>query len=93
MDDNSFNNDHYNNTPSLGEFGGSKYQKLIENKSLQLYMMRSFKATQALCDTRNLKYITQTNHRAIETYCKLFSIPYKTYNFSQLFIRLLNYKR
>ena len=81
MDDHSFN-DHYNNSPSLGESGGSKYQKLVENKSLQLYMIRSFKATQALCDTRNLKYIIKTNHRAIETYCKLISIICKAKNFS-----------
>ena len=48
----------------------SKAQKLQDDPSLQPYMMRSYKAMQALCEVKNIKYITHVDRRAFEKYCK-----------------------
>jgi len=53
----------------------SKLQKLQDEPSLQPYMMRSYKAMQALCEVKNIKYITHVDRRAFEKY---FSFLYVT---------------
>jgi len=70
MKDNFGNDSSLNQTSTTPEPFVYKLQKLKEDSSLHPYVMRSFKATQVLCDVRNLKYIMQTDRKAFEKYCK-----------------------
>lgn len=46
-----------------------KLQKIKDLKHFHPYILRSYKAMQVICDTRNFKYITQTQKDVIEMFC------------------------
>ena len=46
-----------------------KLQKVKDMKHFHPYVLRSYKAMQVICDTRNFKYITQTQKEVVEMFC------------------------
>ncbi len=44
-------------------------QKIQDDLAYHPYIMRSYKAMQALCEVKNIKYITHVDRRAFEKYC------------------------
>ena len=50
----------------------SKMQKVLDDPAYHPYIMRSYKAMQALCEVKNVKYITHVDRRAFEKYCNYY---------------------
>lgn len=49
-----------------------KLQKIKDLKHFHPYVLRSYKAMQVICDTRNFKYITQTHKEVVEMFCNSY---------------------